>query len=154
LQADPTPDASEERTAPGQGGLRDRNRSLWGGFVVEAGGVVVYFAGDTGYCPHFTEIGRKFPSIDLALLPIGAYEPRWFMRRHHVDPAEAVRAHLDLGARRSIGMHFGTFQLTDEAIDAPVRELHHARMAAGLTESDFGVLAFGETREFALEPAR
>lgn len=130
-------------------GLYDRNRSLWGGFVVEAGGAVVYFAGDTGYCPHFAEIGARFPRIDLALLPIGAYEPRWFMRQQHVNPAEAVRAHLDLRARRSIGMHFGTFQLTDEAIDAPVVALQAAREAAGVGEGAFGVLGFGETRVFA-----
>jgi L-ascorbate metabolism protein UlaG (beta-lactamase superfamily) len=128
--------------------LRDRNRSLWGGFVIEAGGAVVYFAGDAGYCPYFTEIGRRFPRIDLALLPIGAYEPRWFMHTHHVNPAEAVRAHLELKARRSIGMHFGTFQLADEAVDAPVLALHEARVAAGVAEDDFDVLAFGETREF------
>jgi L-ascorbate metabolism protein UlaG (beta-lactamase superfamily) len=128
--------------------LFDRNRSLWGGFVVEAGNVVVYFAGDAGYSPHFAEIGRAFPRIDLALIPIGAYEPRWFMSRHHMDPSEAVRAHLDLGSHRSVGMHFGTFQLTDEAIDAPVLALREARVAAGVTESDFDVLAFGETREF------
>ncbi len=129
-------------------GLYDRNRSLWGGFVVEAGGAVVYFAGDTAYCPYFAEIGRRFPRIDLALLPIGAYEPRWFMRRHHVDPEEAVRAHLDLRARHSIGMHFGTFQLTDEPIDAPVMALREARDEAGVTEDAFRVLGFGETRVF------
>jgi L-ascorbate metabolism protein UlaG (beta-lactamase superfamily) len=131
-------------------GLHDRNRSLWGGFIIEAGGAVVYFAGDSGYCPHFAEIGRRFPRIDLALLPIGAYEPRWFMARVHMDPTEAVRAHLDLGARHSIGMHFGTFQLTDEAIDAPVEALREARDLAGVTAADFDVLAFGESREFAL----
>jgi L-ascorbate metabolism protein UlaG (beta-lactamase superfamily) len=129
-------------------GLYDRNVSLWGGFVVEAGNAVVYFAGDSGYSPYFAEIGRRFPRIDLALLPIGAYEPRWFMRTHHVDPEEAVRAHLDLGAQRSIGMHFGTFQLTDEAIDAPVMALREAVSRANLTETDFGVLGFGETREY------
>ena len=129
-------------------GLYDRDRCLWGGFIVEAGGATVYFAGDTGYCPYFAEIGRRFPRIDLALLPIGAYEPRWFMGRNHVDPSEAVRAHFDLRARRSLGMHFGTFQLTDEAIDAPVAELRNARAHAGLIESDFDVLAFGETREY------
>jgi L-ascorbate metabolism protein UlaG (beta-lactamase superfamily) len=129
-------------------GLYDRNRCLWGGFVVEAGGAIVYFAGDSGYCPHFAEIGRRFPRIDLALLPIGAYEPRWFMRQQHVDPEEAVRAHLDLGARRSLGMHFGTFQLTEEAIDAPVLALREARAQAGVAEADFDILAFGETREY------
>jgi L-ascorbate metabolism protein UlaG (beta-lactamase superfamily) len=128
--------------------LYDRNRCLWGGFVIEAGGAVVYFAGDSGYCPHFAEIGIRFPPIDLSLLPIGAYEPRWFMSQQHVDPSEAVRAHLDLRSRRSLGMHFGTFQLTDEAIDAPVLTLRQARALAGVAESEFDVLAFGETREF------
>jgi L-ascorbate metabolism protein UlaG (beta-lactamase superfamily) len=130
--------------------LMDRNRSLWGGFIVEAGGVVVYFAGDTGYCPHFAEIGRRFPRIDLALLPIGAYEPRWFMRTHHMNPEEAVRAHLDLGVKRSIGMHFGTFQLTDEAIDAPVLALRRERASVAIPGDEFDVLAFGETREFPI----
>jgi L-ascorbate metabolism protein UlaG (beta-lactamase superfamily) len=131
-------------------GLYDRNKCLWGGFVVEAGGAVVYFAADTGYSPHFEEIGSKFPRIDLALLPIGAYEPRWFMSQQHMDPPEAVRAHLELRPARSIGIHFGTFQLTDEAIDAPVISLRESRAQAGLAEADFDVLAFGETREFSL----
>ncbi len=131
-------------------GLHDRNRSLWGGFIVEVAGTVVYFAGDSGYSPYFAEIGRRFPRIDLALLPIGAYEPRWFMRQHHVNPEEAVRAHLELAPRRSLGMHFGTFQLTDEAIDAPLSALRHAQASAGVTEQDFDVLAFGETRQYAM----
>jgi L-ascorbate metabolism protein UlaG (beta-lactamase superfamily) len=131
-------------------GLRDRNRCLWGGFVIEAGGATVYFAGDSGYCPHFAEIRARFSRIDLALLPIGAYEPRWFMRQQHVNPEEAVRAHLDLRARQSLGMHFGTFQLTDEAIDAPVMALREARAQAGVGEADFDVLGFGETRVFGV----
>jgi L-ascorbate metabolism protein UlaG (beta-lactamase superfamily) len=129
-------------------GLHDRNRCLWGGFIIEVRGAVVYFAADSGYCPYFAEIGRRFPRIDLALLPIGAYEPRWFMRQHHVNPEEAVRAHLDLRPCRSLGMHFGTFQLTDEAIDAPVSALRQAEARAGVAASDFDILAFGETREY------
>ncbi len=135
-------------------GLFDRNRSLWGGFIIQVRGATVYFAGDSGYCPYFAEIGRRFPHIDLALLPIGAYEPRWFMRQHHVNPEEAVRAHLDLQPRRSVGMHFGTFQLTDEAIDAPVHALRHAQANAGVAEADFDVLAFGETRQYAMAKNR
>ena len=135
-------------------GLHDRNRCLWGGFVVEARGAVVYFAGDSGYCPYFTEIARRFPRIDLALLPIGAYEPRWFVRQHHMNPEEAVRAHRDLKPGRSIGMHFGTFQLTDEAIDAPVLALRQAQVQAGIAETDFDVLAFGETRQYSKASAR
>jgi len=131
-------------------GLHDRNRSLWGGFVVEAHGAVVYFAGDSGYCPYFADIASRFPRIDLALLPIGAYEPRWFMRQHHVNPEEAVQAHLDLQPRRSVGMHFGTFQLTDEAIDAPTSALRQAQARAGVAHAEFDVLGFGETRQYAM----
>ena len=131
-------------------GLHDRNRSLWGGFVVEAHSAVVYFAGNSGYCPYFAEIASRFPRIDLALLPIGAYEPRWFMRQHHVNPEEAVQAHLDLQPRRSIGMHFGTFQLTDEAIDAPISALRQAQARAGVAHAEFDVLGFGETRQYAM----
>jgi L-ascorbate metabolism protein UlaG (beta-lactamase superfamily) len=134
----------------------DRNRSLWGDFVVEAeGGGSVYFAGDSGWCPHFAEIGGRFPRLDLALLPIGAYEPRWFMRTQHMDPDEAVRAHLALGARRGLGMHFGTFAgLTDEAIDAPEAALAAAREEHGVPSEGFGTLAFGATLAFeAAAPA-
>ena len=112
----------------------DRNRTLWCGYVVRVDGVTIYFAGDTGYSPQFAEIGRRCPSIDVALLPIGAYEPRWFMKPVHMNPDEAVRAHLDVRARVSIGMHFGTFQLTDEAIDEPLRALERARAAHGVSE--------------------
>ncbi len=125
----------------------DRNATLWGGFVLRAQGRTVYFCGDSGYCPHFLEIGARFPGIDLSLLPIGAYEPRWFMRQMHMDPADAVQAHLDLGSRRSIGMHYGTFAgLTDEGIDDPVNALATARAAHGLEEADFGTLEVGRTR--------
>ena len=93
---------------------------------MQVDGITLYFAGDSGYAPHFGEIGARFPSIDVALLPIGAYEPRWFMRPVHMNPEEAVRAHLDVRPRVSIGMHFGTFQLTDEGIDEPA-----ARARAG-----------------------
>ena len=123
----------------------DRNRTLWAGFVVESGGVTVYCAGDTAYSPQFVEIARRFPKIDLALIPIGAYEPRWFMEPVHVNPEEAVHIHLDVGARRSVGMHFGTFQLTDEAIDEPLAALARARESLGVPADMFDVLDFGET---------
>ncbi|HSG20806.1 MAG TPA: MBL fold metallo-hydrolase, partial [Burkholderiaceae bacterium] len=87
----------------------DRNEVLWGGFVVEHPAFRFFWAGDTGYGPHFREIGRRFGPIDLAALPIGAYEPRWFMGPVHINPAEAVQAHEDLGARQSVGVHWGTF---------------------------------------------
>jgi len=126
----------------------DRDRTLWCGYVVRVDGVTIYFAGDSGYSPHFAEIGARFPSIDVALLPIGAYEPRWFMSPIHMNPEEAVRAHLDLHTRASVGMHFGTFQLTDEGIDEPLRALERARDIHAVSAGTFGVLDFGETKLF------
>ena len=123
----------------------DRNRALWGGFVVGIGTRRIYFAGDTAYAPFFADVGKRLGPIDLALLPIGAYEPRWFMRSVHMNPAEAIRAHQELEARVSIAMHFGTFQLTTEGIDEPIRALEQARAAQQLPESAFRALAFGET---------
>jgi L-ascorbate metabolism protein UlaG (beta-lactamase superfamily) len=120
------------------------NLSLWGGFMLRAGGRLVYFAGDSGYDERmFVEIGRRCGAPDLALLPIGAYEPRWFMRAAHMDPAEAVRAHRDVGARRSMAIHWGTFHLTDEGYDEPVRALEAARAHAGLKADDFGAPPLG-----------
>lgn len=123
----------------------DRNRTLWAGFVLQSADETIYFAGDSGYGPHFKEIGRRFPSIDVALLPIGAYEPRWFMRPVHVNPAEAVQAHVDIGPRVSLGMHFGTFQLTDEAIDEPLLALGRALDERGIPDEEFTTLDFGES---------
>jgi L-ascorbate metabolism protein UlaG (beta-lactamase superfamily) len=123
----------------------DRDRALWGGFVLQAGGTRLYFAGDTAYAPFFHDIRRRLGPIDLALLPIGAYEPRWFMHSVHMNPAEAVQAHLDLEASASIGMHFGTFQLTTEAIDAPLRALDDALRANAIPPSRFRTLDFGES---------
>jgi L-ascorbate metabolism protein UlaG (beta-lactamase superfamily) len=125
--------------------LFDHLRTLWGGFVLMAGAKRVYFTGDSGYGSHFREICRRLGPIDLALLPIGAYEPRWLMRVAHMNAEEAVRAHLDLAPRLSIGMHFGTFQLTDESIDEPVEELGRNLQKHGVKESAFRVPAFGET---------
>jgi L-ascorbate metabolism protein UlaG (beta-lactamase superfamily) len=123
----------------------DRNRTLWGGFVVEIAGRRFYFTGDTGYSPQFREIGSRFRPIDLALIPIGAYEPRWFMQPMHVNPEEAVQIHRDVGSRRSIAMHYGTFHLTDEPIDEPVERLARACAAAGIALGEFRAIDFGET---------
>jgi L-ascorbate metabolism protein UlaG (beta-lactamase superfamily) len=123
----------------------DRYRTLWAGFALRTTDALVYYAGDTGYSPQFAEIGRRLPGIRVALLPIGAYEPRWFMKPMHANPEEAVRMHVDLGARVSIGMHFGTFQLTDEPIDEPAERLARARAEAGLSDTAFRVPEFGET---------
>lgn len=122
----------------------DRNRTLWGGFVIEGDWPRVFFAADTGYWRHFSEVRARFTTIDLALLPIGAYEPRWFMKPAHMNPAEAVQAHVDLQARLSVAMHFGTFRLTDEAWDAPPRRLRDALDARGVPRDSFRVLRPGE----------
>ena len=124
----------------------DRNRALWGGFVVRAGGRSIYFAGDSAYAPFFRDIPRRLGAIDLALLPIGAYEPRWFMQAVHMNPAEAVQAHLDLGASASIGMHFGTIQLTAEGIDDPVHDLAQALREREVPPDRFATLEFGGSR--------
>jgi L-ascorbate metabolism protein UlaG (beta-lactamase superfamily) len=126
----------------------NRNRTLWGGFVVGASGRQVYFAGDTGYGGHFREVRERFGRVDLALLPIGAYEPRWFMRDQHMNPEDAVRAHLDLDAKISAAAHFGCFQLTDEGIDDPPLDLAAARERLGVSPAAFQVLETGETRLF------
>jgi L-ascorbate metabolism protein UlaG (beta-lactamase superfamily) len=123
----------------------DTNRMLWGGHVVAAQGARAYFAGDTGYPAQFGEIAQRCGAPDIALLPIGAYEPRWFMAPQHMNPEEAVKAHLDLGARLSIAMHFATFRLTDEPFGAPEAALAAARAQYSVGESAFRIPAFGET---------
>jgi L-ascorbate metabolism protein UlaG (beta-lactamase superfamily) len=104
-------------------GIRDRNRTLWCGYVIESAERCVYFAGDTSFGRHFAGIRERFGAPRIALLPIGAYEPRWFMSPVHMSPEEAVRAHGILGAGSSIAIHHGTFQLADEGIDAPRQQL-------------------------------
>jgi L-ascorbate metabolism protein UlaG (beta-lactamase superfamily) len=129
----------------------DRNRALWSGFVLRAGKASIYFSGDTAYGGFFREIRRRLGPPDLALLPIGAYEPRWFMHSVHMNPAEAVQAHMNLRAAESIGMHFGTFQLTTEGIDEPLRALDEARRASSIPASQFHTLGFGESRRVVLD---
>ena len=133
-------------------GLGDRNRTLWGGWAVFAPDLRWYFSGDTGYSALFQQTREKLAArmrdgtlFDLALLAIGAYEPRWFMSAQHMNPAEAVQAHQDLAARRSLGIHWGTFALTDEALDQPPRDLAIARAAQGVKEEDFFLLPIGGT---------
>lgn len=126
-------------------GLFDKNKSLWGGFMIEMSGKRIYFAGDTGYTTYFKETRDKLGVPDIALLPIGAYEPRWFMKDHHMNPEESLQAHRDLGAKVSFGMHYGTFQLTDEGIDTPLEELKIAREKGGVSSEEFRILDFGES---------
>ncbi len=135
--------------------LGDRNQTLWGGWSVLAPDLHWYFSGDAGYSRDFEDTRRHFAArhgesgFDLALLAIGAYEPRWFMQAQHINPAEAVRAHQDLGARQSMGVHWGTFALTDEPLDQPPKDLSQALAARNLGAPDFFTLKVGETRWLA-----
>jgi L-ascorbate metabolism protein UlaG (beta-lactamase superfamily) len=131
----------------------DTNRALWLGFVIEHSGQRIFYPGDTGYGSHFSEIRARLGAPDLALLPIGAYLPRWFMRTQHVSPKEAVDAHIAIGARHSMAVHFGTFALGDDGQDEPVVALRAALADAGLGET-FWIPANGERRHFAAAAAR
>jgi L-ascorbate metabolism protein UlaG (beta-lactamase superfamily) len=114
--------------------------------VIETEGGPVYFGGDTAFGSHFAESGERFGPFRFALLPIGAYRPRWFMGEVHVDPEEAVRAHRDLRSSLSLGIHHGTFQLTAEGREEPVTELGAELRAQGVDDSAFIVLRPGESR--------
>ena len=120
-------------------GLRDRRHALWAAFVIEAPGGGVYFVGDTSFGDGatFRAVAAAHPRLRLALLPIGAYAPRWFMKDQHVNPAEAVEAFRLCGAPRAIGHHWGTFQLTDEGFDDPPRALASALATAGVPAGSF-----------------
>lgn len=123
-----------------------RNRRLWCGFLLKSGARTVYFAGDTGYEQAlFSELGERCGPVDLALLPIGAYEPRWFMAAAHCNPEEAVAIHRDVRSRKSVAMHWGCWQLTDEAREAPPEALRLACRQAKLADDDFVVLEPGES---------
>ncbi len=133
-------------------GVADQLATLWGGYALFAPDFDVFFAGDTGYSKDFKDIHTRFAArqkdrgFDLALLPIGAYEPRWFMTDQHVNPEEAVRIHQDLHARRSIGVHWGTFELTDEPLDEPPRALARALRQLQVPQTDFVTTPIGQTQ--------
>jgi L-ascorbate metabolism protein UlaG (beta-lactamase superfamily) len=128
-------------------GLFDTNTTLWGGFVIEGRAATVYHSGDTAYFDGFRTIGERFPRIDAALLPIGAYDPAWFMEPQHLNPEQAVQAFVDLGARTFLAMHWGTFKLTDEPLDEPPRRVEAERLRRNLPPERVRVLAVGETVE-------
>ncbi len=132
-------------------GLGDRNKTLWGGWWLLFDDFSLYFAGDTGYGKVFKTMHEALGAPDLALLPIGAYAPRWMMQGVHVDPYDAVQIHCDLQAKQSIGMHWGTFVLTDEPMDEPPRKLADALAKKGLPPDCFSVMTHGETRTIATE---
>ena len=136
-------------------GLFDRNRTLWAGWVMDSPGQRLMHVGDSGYSDDFRRIGECFPGIDMALIPIGAYDPRWFMKDAHMNPEEAVQVFQDMGAVQAVGMHWGTFILTFEAMTEPPQRLHRAVTEAGLAADRFTVMQPGEIRGLssAGEPA-
>jgi L-ascorbate metabolism protein UlaG (beta-lactamase superfamily) len=130
-------------------GTRDRMHALWASFVVVGRRHVVYLVGDTGFGDGstFRHVAARHPRIDVAALPIGAYEPRWFMRAQHMNPEEAVAALQLCGARRAVGHHWGTFKLTNEAVETPRHDLAAARAAKGLAPERFPALVPGQVVE-------
>jgi L-ascorbate metabolism protein UlaG (beta-lactamase superfamily) len=130
-------------------GVFDRNKALWASFVLETPAGKIYIVCDSGYGEglHFRRVAEAHAPLKLAILPIGAYEPRWFMRDQHMSPHDAVKALQDCGAEAALAHHHGTFQLTDEAIDAPVYALGQALDEAGIPRERFGVLKPGQVVE-------
>jgi L-ascorbate metabolism protein UlaG (beta-lactamase superfamily) len=124
----------------------DRNATLWGSWAVRHPQFRYWFSGDLGYSKDTQDIGRQWGPFDFAAIAVGAYAPRWFMARQHIDPTEAVQVMEDIGARAAFGIHWGTFSLTDEPLDQPPRDLAAAVAAKGWAPDRFGVLRHGETR--------
>jgi L-ascorbate metabolism protein UlaG (beta-lactamase superfamily) len=126
--------------------LSDRNMTLWASFVIATPGGIIYFVADSGYGDgsHFRHASERYGPVRLAILPIGAYEPRWFMRDQHMNPAESVQALIDCGAEIALGHHYGTFQLTDEPFDAPLLALAEALKAAEISPERFRALRPGQ----------
>ena len=135
-------------------GFSDTRMTLWCGFVLKAGGMTVYFAGDSGYGDGaiFRDIGARHGPPDLALIPIGAYAPRWFMKHQHMNPEEAVRVFQDVGAKQAVAIHWGTVQLTDEPRDEPANGLLQSVSERGLDPDRFRALACGEWLETSAVP--
>ena len=131
--------------------LFDKNKTLWGSFFISFGGHSIYFAGDTAYSPHFKSIRERFGCPDIAFLPIGAYDPRWFMKVVHANPEEAVQAHLDMGAKLSIGIHFGTFRLTAEKFEQPKLDLAEAVKLKKMSNFEFLTLDEGKAQIFKID---
>jgi L-ascorbate metabolism protein UlaG (beta-lactamase superfamily) len=130
-------------------GLFDRNKALWASFVLATPAGKIYIVCDSGYGDggHFRRVAQAHGPLRLAILPIGAYEPRWFMRDQHMDPSDAVKALADCGAEQALAHHHGTFQLTDESIDAPLTALHAALDEANIPRGRFVALKPGQVFE-------
>jgi L-ascorbate metabolism protein UlaG (beta-lactamase superfamily) len=133
-------------------GVFDRNQTLWCGYVLQTPQRTFYFAGDTAYGSFFTDIGGRF-DIDLSIIPIGAYKPRWFMQSIHANPADAVRIHQEVQSSCSIASHFGTFPMADDAMKEPPEDLAKALKNSGLTKTDFRVLKEGQSYRYKKESA-
>lgn len=129
----------------------DTNKRLWGSWLIEGHGRKVYFGADSGYFPGYREFGRKYGPIDAALLPVGLYEPRWFMKTYHMNPEEAIRAAAEMRAATIIPQQWGVFDLTDEPLTLPPQDYRAAARAAGLTEKEAPLIPHGGTWHF---PAR
>jgi N-acyl-phosphatidylethanolamine-hydrolysing phospholipase D len=129
---------------------RDRNATLWGGFVaqtnIDGAPYAMFFSGDTGYSKDFADIGATFGGFDFSQISVGCYAPRWFMQEQHINEEEAVQIHLDVKSKLSMGIHWGTFRLCDEPIDAPIDELPKARKKLAVNDDAFVLFALGETR--------
>lgn len=133
-------------------GLGDRRMALWAGHHLMTAAGSVWFAGDTGYGTTFADIRALHGAPDVALIPIGAYDPRWFMSAQHADPAEAVEIMRDIGAARSLGIHWGTFQLTNEPRDEPREKLARALAASGIPPDRFAAAEPGGVHDYPIEP--
>ena len=127
-------------------GAKDRRMALWAAFVLETPAGKIYHIGDTGFHDgiNYRAVFDKYGPMDLAIMPIGAYEPRWFMKGQHQNPDEAVQGHKLIQAKTSLGHHWGTFQLTNEAIEAPLDALEAAKSEHGLRNDEFVALRPGE----------
>ena len=123
----------------------DRNETLWCAWTIHTDNFSFIFIGDTGYSDDFKDIHSRLGSFDLAAIPIGAYNPRWFMKNHHQNPEEAVQCMLDLGAKKAVATHWGTFLLTLEPMEEPPQLLSKALVEKGKTDDDFLVLQHGQT---------
>lgn len=127
-------------------GIFDQNECLWGGWFIKGAQESIFFAGDTGYSKDFQDISAKLGSVNWAMIPIGAYEPRWFMKKNHINPEEAVQIHKDLKAKKSIAMHWGTFRLSDEPLYKPADDLIKSLELNKIPVEDFILMKHGETK--------
>jgi L-ascorbate metabolism protein UlaG (beta-lactamase superfamily) len=125
--------------------ISSRNDTLWAGWIIRSERFRFFFVGDSGYSPVFEEIGKTYGPFDIAAIPIGAYEPRWFMKKHHMNPEESLQVHLDIRSKKSVAIHWGTFILTDERLDEPPERLRQAMRERGLPKDEFLILRHGET---------